>query len=169
MKAILTTLCLLFLVTGAAAEQVYQTPSDFVDQAFAGAPPKPAVLWLNRERQTVIRQILGHPLRQLRLRYWARGGKSAWILQEIGKEHPITTGIVAEDGKIGQIRVLIYRESRGYEVRNAFFTDQFKGAGLDEQLRLDRPIDGISGATLSVRALTKLARLALYLDRQRQQ
>jgi hypothetical protein len=29
---------------------------------------------------------------------------------------------------------------------------------------LDRNIDGISGATLSVRALTRLARVALLLD-----
>ncbi len=168
MKAILNSLCLFCLLSGSVmAEQVYQTPSEFLQQAFDGDPPKPAVLWLNKERQKVIREILGHPLRQLRLRYWARGKRSAWILEEIGKEHPITTGIVVEDGRIRQIRVLTYRESRGYEVHNAFFTDQFKGAGLDQQLKLDRPIDGISGATLSVRALTKLARLALYLDRQR--
>lgn len=57
----------------------------------------------------------------------------------------------------------MFRESRGFEVRYPFFTDQFRGARLREGLDLDREIDGISGATLSVRALTKLARLALLL------
>jgi uncharacterized protein with FMN-binding domain len=84
-------------------------------------------------------------------------------LEEIGKEQPITTGIVVEDGKIDQVKVLVFRESRGFEVRYPFFTDQFRGATLREGLDLDREIDGISGATLSVRALTKLARLALLL------
>ena len=45
----------------------------------------------------------------------------------------------------------------------SFFTDQFNEIGLTGELDLDRGIDGISGATLSVRALKKLARLALYL------
>jgi len=49
------------------------------------------------------------------------------------------------------------------EVRYPFFTDQYKDASLQKDKQLDRTIDGISGATLSVRALTKLARLALYL------
>ena len=60
-------------------------------------------------------------------------------------------------------KVLVFRESRGWEVRHPFFTDQFRDAGLTGELALDRNIDGISGATLSVRALSRLARLALYL------
>ena len=89
--------------------------------------------------------------------------RSAWILEEIGKDKPITVGLVVNNNTLERIRVLIFRESRGWEVRYPFFTDQFRGAGLADEHRLDRHIDGISGATLSVRALEKLARLALYL------
>jgi hypothetical protein len=63
------------------------------------------------------------------------------------------------------LRVLIYRESRGWEVRHAFFTRQFDQAQL-ENGKLDRSIDGITGATLSVEALQRAARLALWLDQQ---
>ncbi|PSQ91940.1 MAG: FMN-binding protein, partial [Proteobacteria bacterium SW_6_67_9] len=49
------------------------------------------------------------------------------------------------------------------EVRREVFLEQFEGATLTDDRQLDHSIDGISGATLSVRALTKLARLALYL------
>ena len=62
------------------------------------------------------------------------------------------------------VRVLIYRESRGWEVKYPAFTDQFRGARLTSDGKLDQSIDGISGATLSVHALTRLARLALLLD-----
>ena len=55
-------------------------------------------------------------------------------------------------------------DMRGWEVRHSFFTDQFKDAIIKPDLQLDKSIDGISGATLSVRALRKLARLALFLD-----
>jgi hypothetical protein len=46
------------------------------------------------------------------------------------------------------------------------FTDQFIDASLKENNHLDVPIDGISGATLSVQALTRLAAMALFLHTQ---
>jgi uncharacterized protein with FMN-binding domain len=97
------------------------------------------------------------------VRYWGDAGRSAWILEEVGKEQPITVGLVVSDGRIERVKVLVFRESRGWEVRHPFFTDQFRDTGLTGERDLDRDIDGISGATLSVRALKKLARLALYL------
>ena len=100
----------------------------------------------------------------MRVRYWGEARRSAWILEEIGKEEPITVGIVINQNRIELVKVLAFRESRGGEVRHPFFIDQFKGAGLRDDRQLDRSVDGISGATLSVRALTKLSRLALYLD-----
>jgi hypothetical protein len=103
----------------------------------------------------------------LRVRYWARGARSAWILNEVGKEKPITVGIVIEAGKISRLKVLAFRESRGDEVRHDFFTRQYQDRRLQEDLQLDRAIDGITGATLSVRALNRLARLALLLDQER--
>jgi len=65
-----------------------------------------------------------------------------------------------------KVKVLIFRESRGDEIRHAFFTQQFKQATLQSNSQLDQTIDGISGATMSVRAFTKLARLALFLSTQ---
>jgi hypothetical protein len=85
-------------------------------------------------------------------------------MEEIGKESPITVGIHIKQQAIVKTKVLVYRESRGDEVRHDFFTDQFKMARLTSERQLDRHIDGITGATLSVRALTKLSRIALYLD-----
>ena len=73
-------------------------------------------------------------------------------------------GIVVDDGRIERVKVLVFRESRGWEVRHDFFTDQFRQVSLTEDRELDRHIDSISGATLSVHAITRLARLALFLD-----
>ncbi len=160
----LALVLLLLLPPLATAKGVYQTPEAFLAEAFDGQPPKPAVIWLTGERKKAVAEILQHRPNRLRVRYWARGNRSAWILEEIGKEKPITVGIVIDDGRISRIRVLVFRESRGDEVRHAFFTRQFTDARLRADRELDRPIDGISGATLSVRALTKLARVALYLD-----
>ena len=147
----------------ATATGIYQTPEAFLAEMFGDSAPAPQVLWIQPELRAQAQAILGHPLGVLRLRYWTQAGRFAWVLEEIGREQPITVGIVTAAGRIEQLRVLIFRESRGWEVRHAFFTDQFRGASLDERRQLTPPVDGISGATLSVSALTRLARLALLL------
>lgn len=85
------------------------------------------------------------------------------MLEEIGHTHPITAGFVVEGGRVMIAKVLAYRETRGGEVQRARFLAQFVGRGLDGARALDGPIDGITGATLSVEALSRMARLALYL------
>lgn len=163
-------LCLLLLMmlmaSHALARGIYQTPEAFLDEVFATAPPAPQVLWLKGDIKAAAEEILGHRYPGLRIRYWGEEKRTAWILEEIGKEKPITVGLVVNPEGIALIRVLEFRESRGWEVRYPFFTGQFTGVGLTAKRELDRPIDGISGATLSVRALKRLARLALYLHQQ---
>lgn len=148
------------------ADDEYQSPEEFLLEAFNGITPEPGVIWLKEDIKSSTSEILGHPYPGLRIRYWDAGGRSAWILEEVGKVKPITVGLVVNDDGLEIIRVLAFRESRGWEVRYPFFTDQFTGIGLTEDKDLNRTIDGISGATLSVRALKKLARLALYLHTQ---
>jgi hypothetical protein len=147
-----------------AAEKIYEKPSEFLTRHF-GKVPKARVLSIDGTRQKQLTAILGHRYGQQRVRYWEEDGKSAWILDEIGKTEPITTGFIVRGGKISEVKVLIYRESHGWEVSRPFFTKQFVGASLDGT-RLDKPVDGIVGATLSVRALTKLSAAALYLSQQ---
>jgi Na+-translocating ferredoxin:NAD+ oxidoreductase RnfG subunit len=169
MKTPLTTLCILLcLITSSSAFAggIYQEPAAFIDQVFDNKPPKAEVLWLDKALKEKIAVILDHNYSGLRVRYWRQDNKSAWVLEEIGKEKPITAGIVITDGKIEQLKILAFRESRGWEVRHDFFTNQFTHASLTDDQQLDKSIDNISGATLSVRAVSKLARIALLLDQQ---
>ena len=149
----------------AAATEKIEPPEAFVAEAFEGPVPTQQALWLTPQIRKEVARILGHRLTALRQRYWRQGERTAWILEEIGKEEPITAGFVVDGGRIASAHVLVYRESRGWEIRYPYFRDQFAGAGLDERLELDTDIDGISGATLSVRAMSKMARLALYFHR----
>ncbi|NDV61614.1 FMN-binding protein [Puniceicoccales bacterium CK1056] len=144
------------------AEDVYLEPEAFIEQSFE-AEPEAKVLWLDRETKASMKDILGHRYKGLRIRYWAEGDRTAWILEEIGKVELITAGFVVENNVLQGMDVLIYRESHGWEVKYPFFTSQFKGRTLGEDTELDQRIDGISGATLSVNALTRLSRLALFL------
>lgn len=157
-------LCCLLVTGNASAGGVYQEPEAFIQESFPTAKPEVKVFWPSAELKQQMEQILGHAYQSLRIRYWQSGQRTAWILDEIGKDKPITTGVVINHNKIEKIRVLVFRESRGWEVRHEFFTEQFDDAKINDQLQLDRHIDNISGATLSVNALTKIARLALLLN-----
>jgi len=139
---------------------------EFVQQQLGSSPSRAREFWLSDAQRQTVEQILSHKFTRLRIPYWQAQGQSLWLLEERGKEQPITIGVHIKEGKLVRIQVLVYRESRGDEVRREFFTRQFEQASLTEDLQLDRSIDGIAGATLSVRALTKVARLALWLDQQ---
>ena len=146
-----------------AAEIVYLSAADFLEQGLPGCQQQ--ALWLKADIKSDIESLLDRPYPGARIRYCSAGGKTAWILDEIGKTEPITSGVVVNDGRVEQVRVLVFRESRGGEVHREAFTRQYQAAGLDEKGRLDRGVDGITGATMSVNAVNRQVRLALLLDR----
>lgn len=86
----------------------------------------------------------------------------AVIAEEIGKHRPITFIVaVTPDGKVKDVAVMMYREAYGAEVRYPGFVKQFRGKDLEDPMRPQREIRNISGATLSVRAMSRGVRKAL--------
>jgi hypothetical protein len=157
-------LLLTLLISNPAQAEEYLSQADFLQQAFGQQTPEVKTLWLNAEQKKIAADILGHPYNALRLRYWQAGDTRAWITEEIGKERPIRIGVISRQQHVQDVVIMAFQESRGWEVRNRFFTDQFSGASLTPEQTLDRSIDGITGATLSVRAVTNSVRWILYLD-----
>lgn len=147
--------------------------SAFVERAFncdaeaeACLQTSVGTLWLKSDLKQVLKKQFDYSLNRVRVRYWHAGDRSAWILEEVGKEQPITFGIVVDDHRLSEIEVLTYRESRGGEVQYPFFRKQFYGASIAHKrnaYKLNQNIDGITGATLSVRAMKKVAKVALFL------
>ena len=144
----------------------YLDRDDFLSLAFGENTPAMHTLWMTDETRLEAKAAVGWVPLALRLRYWRSGGRTAWILEDIGKEKPITLGITVEGERIQRVEVLAFRESRGWEIRYPFFTDQFNGLTLAPDGYLSDDVDGITGATLSVRAVERVARLALWLDAQ---
>lgn len=158
------TIIILCLITSLTfAKGVYQEPEEFIDSTFNGSPPDADRVIVKGELGKEIKKILGERYRKIRIPYWRDGNRTVWILERIGKELPITAGFVVSNNKIEIFKVLIFRESRGWEIRNEFFTRQFDGGQLVEKNKLNHRIDNITGATLSVNAMKKLSRMALYL------
>ncbi len=79
-----------------------------------------------------------------------------------GKDQPITC-LVALDSTLQllDIDILVYRESYGGEVAYESWRKQFRGHGPADTLVVGRSIRGISGATISVNAVTAGVRATL--------
>ncbi|MBM4053671.1 MAG: FMN-binding protein [Planctomycetes bacterium] len=78
----------------------------------------------------------------------------AIITEEIGKFHPFTFIVgVKPNGKISNIAVLVYRESRGGEIAKKRFLYQFIGKSLKNPIRINKDIINITGATMSVQCM----------------
>lgn len=149
-----------------ASGEEYLGRDGFLSLAFGDQQPTMHTLWLTDDTRSAAKEVVGWIPPALRLRYWQVGDSTAWILEDIGKYQPITLGVVVSRNQIERIEVLAFRESRGWEIRYPFFTSQFSGLTLAPDGYLSGPIDGITGATLSVRAVERVARLALWLDVQ---
>ena len=144
----------------------YLGRDDFLQLVFTDSQPEMHMLWFTEETRAAAKAAVGWAPTSLRLRYWQADARTAWILEDIGKDKPITLGITVSSKRVERMEVLAFRESRGWEIRYPFFTRQFNGLTLAPDGYLSQPIDGITGATLSVRAAERMARLALWLDAQ---
>jgi len=129
-------------------------------------------LWLNKTIQLEIKSILDHSYPKLRIRYKRIEDQSqilepitVWFLEEIGKERAISFAIAIKSSQVVTIQVLEFRESRGGEISIPTFAKQFKKLSLNSNGNLNRTIDGITGATMSVHAMKKITRMALMLHK----
>ena len=76
-----------------------------------------------------------------------------------GKDQPITWLVAVDPSlRLRDVDILVYREPYGGEVAYEAWRRQFRGKGPDAPLAVGRDIQGISGATISVNAVTLAVR-----------
>jgi hypothetical protein len=145
--------------------KTFQTPEVFLGEVFNNKVPAPKLLVLNGASQSKIAAVFNRSFPQQRIRYWENGDKTVWIFDDIGKEGyvPTTSGFVINNGVVESSKVLIYRESRGEQVAEPSFLNQINGSKAAGN-NLDKPVDNITGATLSVDMMKRMARTAITLD-----
>ena len=79
-----------------------------------------------------------------------------------GKDQAITFLVAIDPAdRLKDVDILVYREPYGGEVAYEAWRRQFRGKTADDSLRVGREIRGISGATISVNAVTLGVRSAV--------
>jgi hypothetical protein len=88
----------------------------------------------------------------------------AVVQNTIGKHKPMTYMVgVDGQGSISDIELLVFRESRGSEIRQKRFNSQYEGKTVVDPVRINKDIINISGATMSVRSMSAGIKRVLVL------
>ncbi|MBH0179160.1 MAG: FMN-binding protein [Nitrospira sp.] len=88
----------------------------------------------------------------------------ALVQNTIGKHKPMTYMVgVDSKGHVSDIELLIFRESRGSEIRQKRFNAQYEGKTVLDPVRINKDIINISGATMSVRSMSAGIKRVLVL------
>lgn len=149
-------------------EEVYLTLEQALRIVFPDSEEiVPRSITLTPEQQAQVDAYSGRPISAPNLTVYVgtRGGKIdgyALVTEEIGMYKPITSlvGIDAE-GRVREVAVLVYRESRGGDVQRKRFLGQYRGKRLGDPVRIHKDIINVTGATLSVRSMNAQVRRAL--------
>lgn len=88
----------------------------------------------------------------------------ALVQNTIGKHKPMTYMVgVDVQGSVSDIELLVFRESRGSEIRQKRFNSQYEGKTVLDPVRINKDIINISGATMSVRSMSAGIKRVLVL------
>jgi Na+-translocating ferredoxin:NAD+ oxidoreductase RnfG subunit len=160
-------LCLLTLTVGAEeeekyVEQMFLTKKEALKVAFPGIKKvKKKKVWLSDTQRAAIQKIVGDQIEYKERRVTHYFGLDetnkpvgAMVIgNEIGRSYPITFMVVLNtDGTVKDVEIMVYREPHGWEVRFESFMSQFFGRDAGNPFN---DINNITGATLSVRSMTK--------------
>ena len=149
-------------------EQMFLNKKQALQLAFPGVKKvKKKKVWLSDAQTAAIQKILGDQIEYKERRVTHYFGLSddgqpigAMVIgNEIGRSYPITFMVVINpDGTVKDVEVMVYREPHGWEVRFESFMSQFFGRDASDPFN---NINNITGATLSVRSMTKGVRKAV--------
>ena len=144
----------------AASTSGYATTYLTVKQAqtvlFPGAPLAPASFTLTTEQRAAIEKKSGVRVRSTTVHAWRVANGGWFLVDEVLGKHEFITYAIGVDaiGAVLGVEIMDYRETYGYEVRDAKWRQQFTGKTAAAPLKLDADIKNISGATLSSRHIT---------------
>ncbi len=149
-------------------EEVYLTPEEAAKLMFPKSERiRKEIISLQPEQKTLIQDLIGWQFPETSFECFigeTNGKSDGWALIQntIGKHKPMTYMVgINPQGEATNVEVLVYRESRGSEVRTKRFNYQYEGKNIHDPIRINRDIINITGATMSVRSMSAGVKRAL--------
>lgn len=163
----ITALGLLVSATGARA---YVSEVGALAQVFPGATQISSQQFLVDDAQRAeLQSALGYRPREriVTLHSGRRDGQllgHALVMNDVAKTLRVTFLVAIDpEGRVDQVVLLAFREPRGQEIEREVFRRQYVGLTRADPIRRGHDIRNISGATLSVDAMSRGVKRALLL------
>ncbi|MBT3192651.1 MAG: FMN-binding protein [Verrucomicrobia bacterium] len=156
-------LLVLLLALPTAGQAKENAAMSFAKEQFEIAPAVRSLSVTGRVAKAC-HEILGRDDTPRSIVYYVGTEGVLWVLSARGKHGPIEAGFIVAEGRILNARILADREQRGRPIRSKRYLRQYAGVRLNSRGRLNEKVDGLTGATISSRAVAKMARLALRLS-----
>lgn len=127
------------------------------------------VITLNPEKKSQIEERIGWKFPEESFEVYVgetgtRVDGYAVVQNTIGKHKPMTYMVgIDGQGSVSDIELLVFRESRGSEIRQKRFNSQYEGKTVLDPVRINKDIINISGATMSVRSMSAGIKRVLVL------
>ena len=127
------------------------------------------VITLSQEKKSQVEERIGwkFPKQSFEVYVGETGAQiDGYVLVQntIGKHKPMTYMVgVDSRGHVSDVELLVFRESRGSEIRRKRFNAQYEGKTVLDPVRINKDIINISGATMSVRSMSAGVKRVLVL------
>lgn len=152
-----------------AAAEVLMTEKAALERAFPGAPPERRTLYLTKEQVTAVEKAARSRVPSLVVTVFEARAGAAVSGRAILDTHVVRTmpetvlTVVEPDGRLRMALVLQFNEPPDYLPREGWLRT-LEGRSLDDELWPGHGVRRVTGATLTVQALTEAVRRALAID-----
>lgn len=150
--------CLLCLVSCATPESMRK------DGDLFRSTDSLARIQVRGEIGRICRDTLGYAYPSDEITWQQLPHSRVWSITTKGRHGPITSQFEVQEGKIINSMVLSSKEQRGQLIKSPSYLRQFSGVSLSNSGALSKSVDGITGATISSKAMESAALLVLNLD-----
>lgn len=153
-----------------ASGTVFLSVDEALKLAFPDCVVKRLTVFLTKDQMARVQELAGQQVQSALVNPYVatRDGKTVGIAyfdtHKVRTQQAVILVAIDPDDRILRVETLAFNEPREYLPRSAWF-QQFRGRGLDDDLRMKRTIRNVTGATITARVTTDAVRrvLAIHL------
>ena len=160
----------LLVWAGNGQARVYKTQNKALSEVFLGGHERKTI-FLTEEQVRMVEQQSRSRIESKVITYYEGktvdgnpAGLAFFDTHTVRSSKEVVFVWIASNGRVAGTEILAFFEPEDYKVRQGWL-DRLEGKGFEDELTVNRDLDGVTGATLTVRSLAAAVRRSLALSR----
>jgi hypothetical protein len=149
---------------------VYKTQKQALSEIFPGSYQRKSIFLTEEQAQAVEKQARSRLESRIITYYEGKtsegnpAGLAFFDTHTVRSSKEVVLVWIEPGGRVAGSEILAFFEPEDYKVRQSWL-DRLIGKSYEDELTVNRDLDGVTGATLTVRSLAAAARRSLALSR----